>query len=202
MRDIEDEGTYTGVNFRAIDLSHQRLTEAEFDECHFERCTLQESTLVRCTFMDCRFTDCDLSMVTLDGSRLRETIFERCRVSGIDWTRAAWSAYVPHAPVTFDGCTLDYSTFLGLTLQRLVMRDGVAREVDFSEADLAGADFSGTDLAGSRFHQTTLTGANFATARNYSLDVTRNMVRGARFSLPEAVGLLRALEIDLVDNGY
>jgi fluoroquinolone resistance protein len=54
----------------------------------------------------------------------------------------------------------------------------------------------------SRFLHTNLTEANFTDASNYAIDVQQNTVKHAKFALPEAVNLLRCMDIELVDfNG-
>ena len=46
---------------------------------------------------------------------------------------------------------------------------------------------------------TVLEGADFSHARNYKIDVTKNRIKGAKFKLPDAIALLRSLDIVLVD---
>jgi uncharacterized protein YjbI with pentapeptide repeats len=101
--------------------------------------------------------------------------------------------------MTFESCDLTYGVFLGIDLKKLVMKDCTAREVNFAEADLTEADFAGTDFAGAIFLQTNLTDANFAKARNYTLNLQDNRTKAAKFSLPEATRLLFNLDIVIVD---
>ena len=56
---------------------------------------------------------------------------------------------------------------------------------------------SKTDLASWLIEQrvTTLTGADFRGARGYVIDPRRNRVARAKFSMPDAVGLLHALDV-------
>lgn len=42
--------------------------------------------------------------------------------------------------------------------------------------------------------------ANFIGARNYAIDPTQNTLKKAKFSLPEAMSLLRSLDIELIDS--
>jgi uncharacterized protein YjbI with pentapeptide repeats len=76
----------------------------------------------------------------------------------------------------------------------------VALDVDFREADLSQADFAGTDLSDSMFVNTDLTEADLSRARNYHIDPSQNVLRQARFSLPEAMSLLYSLDIVLADD--
>ncbi len=73
-------------------------------------------------------------------------------------------------------------------------------DVDFRETDLAQANFKGTDLADSLFVATDLTEADLSQARNYRIDPSQNIVKKAKFSLPEAMSLLYGLDIVLVEN--
>ena len=63
---------------------------------------------------------------------------------------------------------------------------------------LVEADFAGSDLERALFKGCDLEKANFIGAKNYSIDVTANTIKGARFSLPEAISLFAALGIELV----
>jgi len=87
-----------------------------------------------------------------------------------------------------------------LKLRRIQIQDCVAVDVDFREADLSQADFSGTDLSDSLFLVTDLTQADLSRARNYRIDPSQNVVKKAKFSLPEAMSLLYGLDIVLVEE--
>ncbi len=101
--------------------------------------------------------------------------------------------------VNFVDCDLSYSVFIGLTLRKMIVTKCVAKDVDFAEADLTQADFTYTDLAESQFLHTNLTEADFTHARNYWIDAGLNTLKQARFSLPEAIALLRSMNIVLVE---
>ena len=87
-----------------------------------------------------------------------------------------------------------------MKVPNLVLKNSIAKEVDFMEADCSDANFEGTDFEKSKFHQTNLTKANFNNAFNYAIDFNNNTLKGAKFSMPEAVSLLRGLDIVLKDN--
>ena len=48
---------------------------------------------------------------------------------------------------------------------------------------------------GTLFHNCDLSRSDFSGALNYSIDVRTNQVKQAKFSLPEAIALLQALDI-------
>ena len=80
------------------------------------------------------------------------------------------------------------------------MVDCVAVDVDFREADLSQADFAGSDLSESLFVNTDLSEADLSRARNYLIDPGQNVLKGARFSMPEAMSLLYNMDIILTDG--
>ncbi len=190
-----DDAVFRGVTVEP----GTRVVGKQFDGCRFEHCSFQEGEFLDCAFRDSTFEGCNLSMWKVTNTTFLDVVFRQSKLTGVDWTAARWSTV--GAPVTFeDHCVLDLGVFLGLTLTRAVFRDCSAHDVDFSEADLSGSDFSGTDLHGARFNHTNLTKTRFETAINYTIDPRGNLVKGARFALPEAASLLRALGVELVDT--
>lgn len=169
---------------------------AEFDECVFDHCTFSGSTFKHGRFLSCRFVRCDLSNLTVTATRFRDARFESTKLIGVDWTRADAMAE-PHTntSLSFTDCVLDLSNFVGLNLRAATFERCHAIETDFAEADLRDAVFRRTDLSGARFHNSNLERADFRDALNYTIDPRANKMRGARFNLPEAVALLRGLDV-------
>jgi uncharacterized protein YjbI with pentapeptide repeats len=198
--ELLDQVEFEGRRFRSLDLDGQEIAGREFRECSFNGCTLVESSLRECVFIDCAFNHCDLTMARLPGSLFRRTRVEHSRAVGIDWTKATWPKGKPLFPsIDFFECSLSYSTFIGLRLDGIHIVKCIARDVDLTDANLSGADCSDTDFAKSRFHHTNLTEADFTGARNYLISPTTNTLKGTRFSFPEALSLLQALDIVLTE---
>ncbi len=63
--------------------------------------------------------------------------------------------------------------------------------------DLSGCNFSESDFSGSLFQNTNLTSANLTKCTGYKIDPQKNRIKNAKFSLPEAMELLEAFEIQL-----
>ncbi len=196
---IEFQDDTFAEEFRGLDLSSEEIISKEFDDCTFVNCDFSEARFRHCIFEDCRFIKCNLSVLKVDSSRFSNVVFEESKLSGIDWTKAAYSDILPDAPYTFINCILDYSSFYGLALQTLVMRTCKAYDVDFRESDLLQADFRETDFTDTLFRHTNLAGTDFTLAENYTIDIRINTITGAKFSRYEAFSLLEGLEITLVD---
>jgi len=182
--------------FAGLKWIGERVDGAEVDECVFDHCLFGGSAFEHCRFTSCRFVSCDLSNIKVTTSRFRDTQFESTKLLGLDWTKAEGMTD-PHAntALSFVDCVLDLSSFFGLNLHSATIERCSAKEADFGEADLQEAICRRTDFAGARFHGTNLERADFRDALNYVIDPRANRVKGARFSLPEAVALLRGLDI-------
>jgi fluoroquinolone resistance protein len=178
---------FTGIACQGIELH-----EVEFFRCRFERCQFLESVFCRCCFEQCTFVRCDLSVTKPSESRFTGVRFLKSKLLGVDWTLAN-----KPATLAFHGCNVNHSTFQRLALPKLELVECVAREVDFTGANLTKADFTRTDLLGSRFMETNLSGTDFSHAINYAIDPTANRLKKAIFTLPEALSLLSAFDIVL-----
>ncbi|MDA3947443.1 MAG: pentapeptide repeat-containing protein [Helicobacteraceae bacterium] len=199
MSTVEFQDDNFAEEFRDLDVSSAEIFSKEFDDCTFINCDFSEAQLCHCIFEDCHFLKCNLSVIKVDASRFLNVVFEESKLSGIDWTKAAYSDVLLDAPLTFLNCVVDYSSFYGLTLQTLVMRECKACDVDFRESDLSQADFRESDLTDTLFRHTNLSSADFTLAENYTIDINVNTIQGAKFSRYEAFSLLDGLDITLVD---
>lgn len=194
---IESRCQVSEETFEGLTMEGGEVAGSEFRECSFVRCALREVAFRACAFDDCSFVECDLSLVKLPHSTFAACRLDDCKIIGVNWTEARWPKARLWEPVRFHRCVLDHSTFMGLGMKGIRMTRCTAKDVDFRETDLSGADFSGTELSGSLFASTDLTEADLSGASGYSIDPAVNKLKGAKFSLPEALALLSGLGIEL-----
>ena len=196
---FDESDEFFEQTFHDVGPGGEILRGKDFEDCRFDSCSFQETEFSACTFRGSRFVGCNLAVMNISNSRFVDVTFQRCKATGVDWTAAQVSTI--GSSLTFDEqCVLDYSVFSGVKMRNAAIRDSTAREVDFSEADLAGCDFSGTDLTGARFNHTNLSKAHLEGAYGYSIDPSANQLAGARVSLPEAGSLLQIMGIRVVDR--
>jgi len=188
---------YQDQIFREERLKLCKIAASEFINCRFIDCSLVESVFHECRFVDVSFQGCDLSLLQIPECILSGLRFEDSKLIGVNWTLADWSAAKLGGPLYFSRSILSHSTFIGLDLIEIQIRDCMAVDVDFRETDLSSADFSGTDLAESLFGNTNLSNADLRSARNYTIDPGINNLKGTKFSMPEALSLLYIMDIDL-----
>ena len=197
---ILTETEFETQNFKNLNLDGKELRGKTFDECKFENCSFHETHFNACTFTGCTFKHCDLSLMQVKSCRFRDVSYTHCQLSGVNWSATAPAMISNQAALKFTSCGLNYATFIVTKFRGIILRDCSARDVDFSDADLQKAVFCGTDLTNSRFVNTDLTGADFRGARNYIIPPEFNKIKGAHFSLPDAIGLLYGLEIHLDED--
>ena len=200
MNSITDAQEYFDQTFDKIHLEPDEIISGKFTDCVFSQCTFETVILNNCRFLNCLFVECNLNLVKLPGSSFPATRFEKSKLMGVDWTQATWSKSGFDSLVRFLECVISHSTFIGLELKRIRITNCIANEVDFRNANLSNADFTGTDLARSIFGSTNLTEADLSQARNYTIDPSNNILKQAKFSMPEAMALLYSMDIVLKDQ--
>ncbi len=197
---IHSQTHHADSSFEGVSLERGELFSSEFYDCVFMRCSFVESVFRKCRFVNCVFQGCDLALIQVPETTFSATRFENSKVIGVNWTQANWPTTGLGHSVSFLKSAISHSTFLGLRLSGTHITDCVAVDVDFREADLSKANFAGTDLSKSMFGKTNLTEADLSRARNYHIDPGQNVLRQAKFSLPEAMSLLYSLDIVLAED--
>ena len=191
---IQNDTVYSDEVFGPADFDGVgQVSGCEFDGCRFEGCVLIDASFASCRFTECLFESCDLTAMKLKNSFFSDVTIQNSKAIGIKWEMC-------RAPlgVVFQESNLAASTFYSLDLRHLKVTGCEAKEMDFSEANLKQADFSGSNLEGTVFDGADLEGADFSSAVNYTIDPMKSNLKNARFSLPEAVSLLKGLPIKLV----
>lgn len=190
---------FLSQHFKGLSDAAQKLTGLEFEDCDFEDCQFSDSVFTKCVFIDCRFVRCNLSLARVPYSEFRGVSFVECKLVGIDWTRAAWSRLAFGRALAFYQSIVNDCSFLGLSLDEMVLEECKAQHVDFRDGSFNRANFTYTDFSHSLFGSTALMEADFSEASYYDIDIFSNKIKGAKFSRDEAIRLLNSLDIELVD---
>ena len=198
-RTISSNTEYSDLVFNNLHLQSEQILSSEFFDCVFSDCSFAESIFQKCRFVNCAFQKCDLSLAQVPESIFFTTRFEESKIIGVNWAQADWPGSGLGKPITFIKSAISHCTFIGLSLKGIQIKDSIAIDVDFREADLSRADFSGTDLSESMFKDTNLTESDLSQARNYDIDPGQNVLQGAKFSFPEAMSLLYSMDIILIN---
>lgn len=168
----------------------EKVQYSEFEDCLFQNIDFKEFDLSHTRFIDCVFKSCDLSNVQIRNARFLSPRFENCKLIGLDWPQLD-DFLNPH----FDACMMSFSNFTGLKLKKTSIKNCILHDADFLQSDFSESIFSGSDLLNARFEETNISKSNFMGAINYQINPITNRVKGAKFSLSEAIGLLTGFDI-------
>ena len=194
------ETEYNRVEYKNLEIKESKMQMKEFNSCTFIKCNFTGTYFQRCSFRNCVFQNCDLSLVNIKDTSFSNTRFEDCKLAGINWTQSEWAtSKLIQKPADFVGCVLNYSSFMGLNLEKIIMTRCIAHDVSFEDANMSFMDCTGTDFENSRFNHTNLTSTDMRGAKNYNIDPILNTLKKTKFSMPEAMSLLYNLNIVLDD---
>ena len=186
--------------FEQIHFAPGEIITGTFTDCKFVKCSFAAAVFSNCRFFGCRFQECNLNLIQISGSSFPATRFENSNLIGVDWTQGNWSPSKFSQLEGFFDCVIKHNTFIGLELKEIQIKNCIAHEVDFREANLSQVNFQGTDLAKSLFGNTNLTEADLSQARNYQIDPGINTLKKSKFSLPEAMALLYNMDIEIIEQ--
>jgi fluoroquinolone resistance protein len=130
----------------------------------------------------------------LTKTTLSSVQFKNCKVLGVNFTDCNDFLF----SVGFDGCILDYSSFMLKKMLKTKFSKSTLKEVTFTQANLAGSIFDDCDLNGSIFNRTDISSANFVTSYNYDIDPEINLIKKASFSAQGIQGLLSKYQLKIV----
>ena len=184
MEETFEDLLYEGIN-------PEKLSQARYLSCQFLACNLAEADLTNYAFVDCTFTDCNLSMCKIEMTAFKSVSFQNCKMLGLRFDLSNPFLF----RIKTRECILDLSNFRGTDLSRSTFDQSQIREVDFTDANLTSAGFDGCDLHLSTFENTNLENCDFQTARNFSIDPVRNLMKKAVFGKLNIEGLVRHLPI-------
>jgi fluoroquinolone resistance protein len=196
---LNNEKAYLTRIFKNLTETNTEISGVEFEGCEFHECNFTETTFRKCRFIECTFSHCNLSVIKVPQSKFSDVVFKECKLVGVDWTKAAWPKLAFSVSLKMHNCIINDSSFFGLKLDEIVIKQCKAHDVDFRDGSFVGADFSYTDFTDCLFAKTILSGADFYEAINFDIDIFNNNIKKARFSRYEAARLLNSLDIELVD---
>ncbi|HUR04820.1 MAG TPA: pentapeptide repeat-containing protein [Nonomuraea sp.] len=184
--DLEDDGTYRGLEFKGADLTACRADAADYEGCRFVTTSFSGAHLRRAGFIDVELQRCDLSNMTAMMSGMHRTQVSASRLTGMTWSECAFR------DVIFDTCRADLAGFRFSTFKNTVFRDCIMAEVNFQNADLRGVRFERCDLSRAQFSQAQMDGTHFSDCELLGIGGVTSL-KGAIIKSADAQGLLFAL---------
>jgi uncharacterized protein YjbI with pentapeptide repeats len=130
----------------------------------------------------------------MEGCRFQDIQFLECKIVGAEFFKCEKTFF----SAQFSRSMLHYCNFSDLNLKGIRFSECKLKDCYFTQTCLIEARFADVDLSGTVFHNSDLSKADFSSASNYDIDPRTNKIKKAKFSLPEAVGLLRGFDINIV----
>ncbi|GAB4024762.1 pentapeptide repeat-containing protein [Spirosoma gilvum] len=180
--------------FEPLTIDIDRWSGHEFEQCTFKKLDLTQAVLNSASFVDCRFENCNLTRAQLKNTKLYEVRFIHCQLPHVDFGHCDPFGF----HVNFQGCQLDYTTFLNRKLKKASFIDCSIREAFFLNCELVGTSFTNCNLELTKFDGNDLTQADFSSSYHLIINPEENKLKKARFSLQNLPGLLK--KYDLVIN--
>ncbi|MER6582816.1 pentapeptide repeat-containing protein [Nonomuraea sp. NPDC001023] len=184
--DVEDDGTYRGLEFNGSDLTSREVDAADYEGCRFVVTSFAGSELYRAGFVDVELERCDLSNMTARASGMHRVRMSASRLTGMTWTECSFR------DVLFDACRADLIGFRFSTFKNTVFRDCIMPEANFQNADLRGVRFERCDLSGAQFSQAQMDGAHLSDCVLLGIGGVTSL-KGTTVKSRDAQGLVRAL---------
>lgn len=185
---------YYQQNFKDLNLSNQELLDIEFEQVTFDGCLFQDTVFKKCNLVDCEFVNCNLSLIKNQQSQFININFKDSKAVGVNWSKIKGDIGVS---LSFHSCDISYSNFWEVNFKGSKIFDCIAKESTFLKADLRNCDCRKTDFWNAAFGDADLREADFRGAVNYYLDIATNKLKGAKFSSPEVLNLLKPLNIEI-----
>ncbi|MCF6475401.1 pentapeptide repeat-containing protein [Nonomuraea sp. MG754425] len=154
--DLQDDGTYRGLEFNGIDLANRQADATDYEGCRFIVTSFAGTYLRQAGFADVELEHCDLSNMAARGSGMHRALASASRLTGMSWSESTFR------DVLFDDCRADLTGFRFSTFKNTVFRNCIMAEANFQNADLRGVRFERCDLSGAQFSQAQMDGAHFS----------------------------------------
>ena len=193
---FEDQ-TYENQSFEGLNLSQERLRNLSFIDCSFKGCVFEECVLEACSLQECSFEDCRFVNLKSEGSQLKYLSFSKCHLLGVQWQDFQSTGLIASPLHAVKDCMLRYNGFIGMNFKKFSFAGNLIADSIFENCRLDESSFKHCDLQNTQFLKCDLKKADFRQATGYNIDIMGSKLSGAKFSLPEAVRLLRDLNISL-----
>lgn len=198
MRKRPDAGEpprFTGEVFETLGAGDVALADHIVIDCQFVNCDLTEASFNGSQLVDCRFENCELAMADLTDAVLQTVEFDTCRLTGVNFGAVRRLPIVPEAKLK--DCDLSFTSFREMDLTTWSFEGCRFNEAEVVRCGLKGVSFANADLTRCTFQRNDLAEADLRGARGYVISPLDNNLRGMRVSLPEALGLLAAVGVEV-----
>lgn len=176
-------------------IENYDFTAETFRNIAIENCTFSNCTFYKCSFINTKISRCDFSNSDFSQSYWKYCTLEDTKALGSDCKESTWNQ------VTMRDVALNYSSFHGSKWQNILLAACPCQGADLSEMSIKDLELDECDLTNAVFFKTPLKGIDFSNSKVKALVLSddHRELKGATFSLYQAVELALLLEINIKD---
>ena len=186
---------YENLDFCSVIIEEKNITDKHFYYCRFENCCFKNIIVQSCSFHECDFLNCTIENVRMRDTGLKLNNLYDCKLLNLRWCIGK-SIFPPFE--SFLNCTAKFNDFYELELKGYDFSTCTFIDCTFEKCNLEECNFSNTKLNGTSFSNNNLSKARFENASGYRIFIENNKLKGAVFSYPEVLELLKDLDISIV----
>ncbi|AQX00390.1 pentapeptide repeat-containing protein [Elizabethkingia anophelis] len=188
MSVYELDKTFDKINFKETPLP-----KGDYEFCSFNNCDFSEADLFSVSFTECQFVNCNFSLTKFGRTSFRDVKFNDCKLMGLHFENCNPFGL----SFCFEDCQILHSSFYQQNIAKTLFKNCRIIETDFTETNLSYVVFDNSDLSGSVFSGSILERTDFRTAKYFSVDLSKNKVKKAKFSAHNLVGLLDNYDLEI-----
>lgn len=181
--------------FQNLKLEDEIFEGYEFIDCEFHNCVITESKFINCYFSNCQFFNCNMMLLTTEHTEVKFGEFIKCIMVGINWDLLLPSGRFAEPIRKLENCTLRYNHFSEMAFNKFDFSGSDFSNSTFEECTMKECNFENSRLENTEYYNCDLRKADFRDATGYQIDILSCKLKGAKFSFPEAIQLLKVLEI-------
>lgn len=184
-------GYFEDQRFENVKYDHTLFPQGDYEGCTFQQCDFNGADLSNFRFTDCDFNHCNLSNIKTGKTSFNDIRFSHCKLLGINFEQCSEFLF----SVSFDHCTLDFSSFYKRGLKKAPFKNCSMKNVDFTDCDCRQAIFERCNLEDAKFENTNLEKADLRGSFNLIIDPELNRVKHVKISLGSLPGLLHKYDL-------
>ena len=187
---------YANKTFKGEIRENEKISDCDFVDCVFEDCKFVDCSLENCSFSECVFRSCLIANVKVQEVGMLLAMFKDSALVGVQW-RDFQSGIVSFPLQKLENCRLKYNDFEKMSFKKFDFSRSSIIDSAFVDCNLSESDFKDCDLKNTEFVGCDLKKSDSRRAKGYNIAPMSNRIKGAKFSYPDVLGLMKDFEIEI-----
>lgn len=185
---LNDESIYD-KSINSITIDEVSGVVLKLDSCVFKNVTFIDCDFERADLTDVIFENCNLSNVNFSDSGFYRVEFKKCKLTGTRFDESVLKS------VSFKDCLGRYSNFSFSKIKGVAITESDFESAVFEEVKIESLTLENTNFRAAIFNGSLLDKVDFTKCRTEDIEVRPTDIRGAIFTVSQALELTRLLGI-------